>query len=283
MQQKILMIDHQHVALSVRQQCDILDLNRSNVYYQYHPKLDASDLDLMNLIRDIWLQHPASGYRTITHILKNMGYTDNSKRILRLMRDMGIQAIYPKPKTSISNKQHKKFPYLLRDYEITQPNQVFVTDITYLKITSGFIYLIAVLDLYSRYIVAWNLADKMDVNFCLVALEKALRLAVPDICNTDQGSQFTSDDWIDMLIKYGVKPSMDGKGSFYDNIFIERLWRTIKYDDFYLNAYCTIQEVYNGLDRFIEYYNNVRPHQSLAYKTPAKVYGIDSEMACWQW
>lgn len=274
MQQKLSFIDERHSKISVRQQSLLLGLNRSNVYYKYHPKLNASDTDLMNLIRDIWIKHPASGYRTITQILKNMGYTDNKKRILRLMKKMGIQAIYPKPKTSISNKQHKKFPYLLKDYNLTSPNQVFVSDITYLKLSKGFIYLIAILDLYSRYIISWNLSDKMDASFCVVALKRALKVSVPEICNTDQGSQFSSEDWINTLDKYGVKPSMDGKGSFYDNIFIERLWRTIKYEDFYLQGYESLQEVFNGLDRYIEYYNNIRPHQGIAYKTPAELYNF---------
>jgi putative transposase len=256
----------------VRHQCELLDVNRSNLYYPCHPKLEATDLDVMNVIRDIWLEDPSYGYRKITAILRDMEYTDNRKRVLRLMNEMGIQSIHPNPITTISNKQHKKYPYLLKDIEITRPNQVFATDITYLKINSGFLYLIAVLDLYSRYVVAWNLSDNMEVDFCLVALKEALSVAIPDIFNTDQGSQFTSEIWTDTLKSYNVKISMDGKGSFYDNIFVERLWRTVKYEDFYLHAYESMMDVYNGLDQFFWKYNNRRPHQALQYKTPGKVY-----------
>jgi len=272
MQEKLNCIDKAHPQISIREQCSILKLNRANVYYQPHPLSEASDVDLMNAIRDIWLQEPCYGYRKITPILRGLGYTDNHKRVLRLMNKMGIQAIYPKPNTSISNKQHKVYPYLLKDIEITEPNQAFSTDITYLRMKKGFLYLIAILDLYSRYVVSWNLADNMETEFCVKALKEALSICIPNIVNTDQGSQFTSALWINLLKDHHVKISMDGKGCFYDNIYSERLWRTVKYEHFYLMAYSSMMEVYNGLDDFFWRYNNKRPHQALGYKTPGDVY-----------
>ena len=250
----------------------MLDLTRSKIYYKLHPKINPGDVELMNLIRDIWRKDPSFGYRKVTQILHDTNYLVNHKKVFRLMNKMGIKAIFPGPQTSIPNTQHKKYPYLLKDVIINRPNQVFTADITYLKITSGFLYLVAIFDLYSRYIVAWNLSDNMKSDFCVKALNSALKIAHPEIVNTDQGSQFTSDDWTEVLINNNIKISMDGKGSFYDNIHIERLWRTIKYEYFYLHSHDNFHEVYNGLEQFIWRYNNYRPHQALGYKTPVKFY-----------
>lgn len=226
----------------------------------------------MNIIRGIWQEYPFFGYRKITAILRNMGHTDNHKRVQRLMRAMGIQAIYPKHRTSIANKEHKKYPYLLKNFNVTFSNQVFATDITYLKLHNKFTYFIAIIDLYSRFIVSWNLAKNMDALFCLEALREAFKIAIPKIVNSDQGSQFTSDEWINFIEAQGATVSMCGKGRCFDNIFAERLWRSLKYEEFYLKSYDSYNELYNSLDGYVYFYNHIRPHSSLQYRVPNDVY-----------
>lgn len=201
-----------------------------------------------------------------------MGLTVNHKRVFRLMKLMGIEAIYPKPRTTVREPEHRVYPYLLRDLLIDRPNQVWATDITYLRLQTGFMYLIAIIDVFSRYILSWELSNTLDRDFCICALEAALKLAKPEIMNTDQGVQFTSTDWINILTENNIKISMNGQGRCIDNVYPERLWRTIKYEDFYLKDYQTGWELRDGLKRYLTFYNNERYHQALNYRTPLTVY-----------
>ena len=250
-----------------------MDINRSTFYYKAKV-VDKDDIDLMNEIRDIWLRIPFYGYRRITKELQHLGFSVNRKRVQRLMQDMGIQAVYPKPRLSIGNKQHKIYPYLLKDLKIDRANQVWSVDITYLKIGGGFMYLVALIDVHSRYVVDWELSNTLETDGCVEMLNRALRSSEfkPEIVNSDQGSQFTDEKWIDVLMKNEIRVSMDGKGRYLDNIYIERFWRSLKYEDFYLNDYQTVTELIVGIKKYIEFYNNRRWHQSLGYKTPASVY-----------
>lgn len=260
-----------HEKLSVRQQCDLLSVNRTHFYY--HPKEVQSDTDLANEIHEIWMEMPFYGYRRITAELQRREVQVNHKRILRIMQEMNIKALYPGPKTSKRNPEHKIYPYLLKNLVITEPDQVWATDITYIKMPLGFVYLVALIDVYSRYIVGWRLCNTLDVGFCLEMLEESLKNGgVPDILNTDQGSQFTSGPWITRVQGAGIKVSMDGKGAWVDNVFIERFWRTIKYEHILLYSFETIRELRRSIGSFIEMYNRRRLHQSLGYKTPAEVY-----------
>ena len=271
MADKIEMINQSHDDLSLRSRCQLLSVNRSSIYYVPVAKTN-SDLDLVNEIHDIWLATPFYGYRKITAVLKRCGHQVNHKKVQRLMRQIGIEAIYPKPNTSKAHGAHKIYPYLLKDVIIERPNQVFSTDITYLKLKQGFMYLVAILDIFSRYILSWRLSNTLDTVFCLEALDDAFAIAVPDVFNTDQGSQFTSEDWTDRLKADKVQISMDGKGCFWDNIHIERLWRTIKYEEVYISDYDSVEDAESSLEDYVEFYNYKRPHQSLNYLTPAEVY-----------
>lgn len=226
----------------------------------------------MRLIDEQYLQTPFYGWPRMTAHLRRQGYQVNGKRIRRLMHRMGLQAIYPKPKTTVAAKDAHVYPYLLRDLEITQPNQVWSADITYVPMQRGFMYLVAVLDWFSRYVLAWQLSNTLDSSFCLAALEQALRLGTPTIFNTDQGVQFTAHDFTSCLEAAGIGVSMDGRGRALDNIFVERLWRTVKYEDIYLHDYVSVPELDVGLARYFHFYNHDRPHQSLHYRTPAEVH-----------
>ncbi len=216
----------------------------------------------MRLIDQQYTKTPFYGSRQMRNHLRLADYPINRKRVQRLMRLMGLEAIYPKPRTSIADKEHRIYPYLLRNMEITRINQVWSTDITYIPITGGFMYLVAVIDWYSRYVLSWRLSNTMDVNFCLEALEDALKISTPEIFNSDQGSQFTSLDFTGLLKDANIKISMDGRGRALDNIFIERLWRSVKYEDIYLKDYQTVAELYVGLQEYFIFYNNERPHQA---------------------
>ena len=250
-----------------------MDINRSTLYYQAKAA-DKNDINLMNEIMDVWLQIPFYGYRRITRELKHLGFLVNRKRVQRLMQHMGISAIYPKPRLSLGNKQHKIYPYLLKDLIIDRANQAWCVDITYLKVKGGFMYLAALIDLHSRYIVDWELSNTLETDSCVEMLNRALQKVgfKPEIVNSDQGSQFTDTKWINVLTKNGIKVSMDGKGRYLDNIYIERFWRSLKYEDFYLNDYQTTPKLRAGMKKYIEFYNDRRWHQSLGYKTPASVY-----------
>ncbi|HWY36346.1 MAG TPA: IS3 family transposase [Nitrosopumilaceae archaeon] len=265
------MIDASNGSLSIRSQCSLLGIWRSNIYYCTKDRPDEGII--ANEIREIWLSMPCYGYRKITKELQRRNYKINHKRVQRLMREMRIAAIYPKPRTTLINSEHKKHPYLLKDLEITHPNQVWSTDITYIKIIGGFIYLIAIIDVYSRFIVSWSLSVTLEAEFCIDALDKALEnWPKPEIINTDQGVQFTSIEWTTKLIELGIKISMDGVGRWADNIYIERFWRTIKYEYIFLYSFATIREARAAIGKFIHEYNHKRLHQSLKYQTPAEVY-----------
>jgi len=257
----------------VRRQCELLGLNRSTLYYQSTPaEENAENLQLMMLIDRQYTETPFYGSRRMTEWLKAQGHSVNRKRIQRLMRLMGIEGIAPKPGTSLRNKAHKVYPYLLRGLEISRPNQVWSTDITYCAMPQGFMYLVAIIDWYSRYVISWELSNSLDADFCVQALEQALDQTKPDIFNTDQGCQFTSQDFLAPLLEKEVKVSMDGKGRALDNIFVERLWRSVKYELLYLNEFRTVAELYQGLRQYFDFYNNERLHQSLKYKTPQSIH-----------
>ena len=264
-------VDRQHPALSVVRQCKLLDISRSGLYYQ-PVGISQKDLTLMKLIDRQYLATPFYGARKIAVWLKNQGYRVNRKRVRRLMRIMGLTAIYRRPRTSKPAPSHKIYPYLLSGMEITRPNQVWAADITYIPMARGFLYLVVIIDWYSRYVLSWRLSNTLDADFCAEALEEALRKGRPDIFNTDQGAQFTSEAFTGLLKQRGVRISMDGKGRYSDNLFIERLWRTVKYEEVYLKAYQDGRDARIGLGNYFSFYNTERPHQALGYRTPAEVF-----------
>ena len=226
----------------------------------------------MRLIDEQYTRTPFYGIRRMTFALQGRGHCVNHKRVQRLMRQMGIEAIHPKPKLSQRNEEHKIYPYLLRGLEIDQPNQVWATDITYIRMHRGFVYLVAIMDWFSRYVLSWSVSVTMDVHFCLEAIEKALSQGKPGIFNSDQGSQFTSREFTGLLLGAGIRISMDGRGRVFDNIFIERLWRSLKYEEVYLKEYENVLSCIEGLRAYFRFYNDERPHQALGYKTPKEVY-----------
>lgn len=266
-----MLVDKDDPSLSIDEQCKLLDLSRSSYYYEVTGE-SALNLEIMNQVDEIFTAHPFYGARKITDRLQHRGYCVNKKRISRLMAKMGLEAIYPKPNLSKRNPEHRIYPYLLRNLTIDRVNQVWSTDITYIRTQGGFVYLVAVIDWHSRYVLSWELSNSLDTNFCLTALEKALSQGIPEIFNTDQGVQFTSNDFINILKSYEIKISMDGRGRALDNIFVERLWRSVKYEDIYIRGYSNMIEVYRGLQAYFKFYNDERPHQSLGYQTPAEVY-----------
>lgn len=278
-EQRQQLIDSNHAELSLRRQCELLQVNRSTFYYKA-AEIDPDDVDLLNEIREIWERYPFYGYRRITKELKFKGHKINRKRVQRLMQLGGIQAIYPGPNTSRRNKLHAVHPYLLRDLKIVRPNQAWMIDITYLRMRGGFMYLVALIDVHSRYIVSWSLSNTMETRFCLDALKKGLMYAQPEIINSDQGSQFTSEDWVDYLDERGIDISMTGKGRCIDNVYIERFWRSFKREKFYLNEYNTVKDLRYAIEEYVEFYNQRRWHQSLSYETPAEVYFKQEREAC---
>jgi putative transposase len=266
------MIEPKSQQLSISRQCKILDINRSSYYYRPKP-IKQEDLDLMRKIDELYLENPSSGSRTIRRQLKRQGMIVSRKRIQRLMRLMGIKAVYPKPNTSRPHPQHKVYPYLLRDLTINRPNQVWSSDITYIPMDRGFMYLVAIMDWHSRKVLSWRVSNTMEPAFCVNALEEALsRFGTPDIFNTDQGAQFTSNAFTKVLKDNDIAISMDGRGRCQDNIFIERLWWTLKHQFIYLHAFDTGKSLRRGLAKWIQYYNLVRGHSSLDDKTPDEVY-----------
>lgn len=265
------LIETKHAALSISRQCELLGLHRSGYYYE--PVGESSfNLELMDLIDKEFTQLPFYGVARMHQYICSLGYTVNIKRIRRLMRLMGLVTIYPKPSTTIPNKAHKIYPYLLRGYEINRPNQVWSSDITYIRMEKGFLYLVAVIDWFSRYVVSWRISNSMEHIFCVEALQEALSKGKPEIFNTDQGSQFTSNAFTNELLKNDVKISMDGKGRCLDNIFVERLWRSVKYEYVYLHTIKDGHELFEGLTQYFSFYNTRRLHQSLDYKTPEYVH-----------
>lgn len=263
-------IDPLHAKLSIREQCVLIKVPRSAVYYK--ERVNGEDTMFANLISELWLEMPYYGYRRITAELQRRGHDINHKRILRLMREAKIQAMYPRPNTSMRNEKHKVYPYLLRSLVIYRPNQVWATDITYIKTQTGWMYLVAMIDLYSRCIIAWRLSNTLETAFCLDMLEHALTTGKPEILNTDQGAQYTCASWIKMVEDNNIKVSMDGKGRWSDNIIIERFWRTLKHENVLLYVFDTVTELKSAIGSFIHVYNNKRLHQSLGYKTPAEIY-----------
>jgi len=265
------MIDRDH-SLPLTRQSEILALSRSSLYYEAVPVSDR-DIELMRLIDEIHLKHPYMGSRSIRDQLQDKGHQVGRQHVSTLMKKMGITAMYKKPKTSKPHPDHKVYPYLLRGLEITRANQVWAADITYIPMARGFCYLMAVMDWASRKVLSWRLSNTLDASFCVEALQKALqRYGTPEIFNTDQGSQFTSDDFTGILQKRGISISMDGKGRWMDNVFIERLWWSVKYQDVYLKAYESIAEARKGLTKYFDFYNRSRRHQSLDRRTPDDVY-----------
>jgi len=269
--ERLGMIEKNDPETSVRRQCDLLSLNRASVYYEPRP---ASDLNerLMRRLDELYTAHPFLGYRKLTKLLQREGHGVNRKRVRRLMRLLGLQAIYPKPDISKPHPKHPIYPYLLKNLAITGPNQVWATDITYIRLGRRHCYLVAVIDWYSRYVVSWRLSATMESDFCVEALKEALEQGTPSIFNTDQGSQFTSFAFTDTLREAGARISMDGRASYQDNIFTERFWRSVKYEEVYLKDYATIEEARASLGQYIAYFNTQRPHQALAYQTPEQVH-----------
>ena len=255
----------------MRRQCELLGLNRSSHYYAPASETEEN-LSIMRLIDAEYLRHPFYGTRKMTAYLHRQGYRVNRKRVQRLMRLMGLEAVYPKPKASQAHAEHRVYPYLLRGATITTPGQVWSTDITYVPMHKGFMYLVAIIDWLSRYVVSWRLSNTLDGRFCVEALEEALSASQPEIFNTDQGCQFTSAAFTSVLERAGVRISMDGRGRCLDNIFVERLWRTVKYEDVYLKDYTDGQALETGLGEYFVFYNHERFHQSLNYHTPAQVH-----------
>jgi putative transposase len=263
---------HAEHELSKTRRCELLDVARSTAYYRPEPVSEA-DLALMRLIDEIHLQWPFYGSRRIRDELEDRGHTVNRKRVQRLMRLMGLRALYPRQRTSQPGKGHKIYPYLLRDLCIERANQVWATDICYIPMAKGFMFLVAIMDWHSRRVLSWRVSNTLDTGFCIEALEEALRrFGAPEIFNTDQGSQFTSEAFTDVLKEHGIAISMDGKGRWVDNVFVERLWRSVKYEDVYLRAYETPTELRAGLARYFEFYNTRRRHSALDRRTPDAVY-----------
>jgi putative transposase len=270
-EEKLKMLDKEDTRYSVREQCRILGINRSGLYYEPVP-VSKETLEIMALLDEEHTRHPFYGVKKMTKFLKSKGYKIGKDKVRTLLRSMGLEAIYPKPNTSMPNKQHKIYPYLLKDVEVMRPNQVWSADITYVRLEEGFVYLVAIIDWYSRYVLSWRLSNSLDASFCVEALEDALKYGKPETFNTDQGCQFTSEAFTGILERNGILISMDAKGRVFDNIFTERLWRTVKYEDIYLKGYRNIPETKTGLGLYFEFYNNERYHQSLDYKTPVEIF-----------
>jgi putative transposase len=271
---RVAMVDRGRTDLSVRRQCALLGLARSGVYRQ--PAAPGSEeLALMRWIDKQYVATPFYGSRRMTAALRLAGRRVNRKRVQRLMRLMGLEALGPKPKISRPSAQHRVYPYLLRGLAIDRPNQVWAADITYIPMARGFLYLVVVMDWHSRYVLAWRLSNTMDTSFCLDALDDALRKGRPEIFNTDQGAQFTSVAFTDKLEAEGVRISMDGRGRWLDNVFVERLWRSLKYEEVHLKVYANGLEARIGIGQWFRFYNDSRPHQALGYQTPAAAWAAE--------
>lgn len=271
------MVEPMQEQISLRRQCELLGLGRSSLYYRSQADTSYNE-QLMRLMDEQYTRTPFYGVPRMTEWLRRQGHWVNAKRVRRLLRQMGLEAIYPRRKRGLSQAgpEHRVYPYLLKGLQITRPNQVWAADITYIRMVRGWLYLTAILDWFSRYVVAWEVSITLEADFCVTALKRALDLARPEIFNTDQGSQFTCGDWIDALTEAGVAISMDGQGRVFDNIFVERLWRSVKLEEVYLQDYQTVMEARRGLGRYFAFYNGERPHQALGHSTPAEVYGADA-------
>jgi len=264
-------IEPSHFFLSISRQCVLTGVNRSSWYYKGRPE-NRENLLLMRLLDEQYMRTPFYGVRRMTHYLRNRDWHINPKRVRRLMRLMGLEAVYAKPRLSRPADGHRIYPYLLRGLKIGRPDQVWATDITYIRLRGGFIYLVAIMDWFSRYVASWEVSVSLDSSFCLSALDWALSQSRPEISNSDQGAQVTSEIFTKRLEEHDIRISMDGRGWVMDNIFVERLWRTVKYEEVYLKDYHTVVEAVENLRQYFKFYNQQRPHQSLDYRTPEEVY-----------
>jgi putative transposase len=279
------LIEPQHPSLSIARQCALLGVSRASWYYSHSrgcagASESEENLALMRLLDEQYTRTPFYGIRRMTAWLQQQGHAVNHKRVGRLLRRMGLEAVYPKPRLSTLSRPGAttcRYPYLLRDLVVARPNQVWSTDITFVRVRRGFLYLVAILDWYSRYVLAWEVSNTLDGGFCLDALEHSLARATPEIFNSDQGAQFTSYVFTTRLERAGIRISWDGRGRALDNVFVERLWRSVKYEEVYLHDYETIAEAVGGLDRYFRFYNAERLHQALGYRTPAMVYAMPVE------
>jgi putative transposase len=265
------LIDFDSKEFSIRRQCDLLDLNRSTIYYNTKD-ISEEDLLYMNLIDEEFTRHPFYGTRRMTVYLNNLGHQVNRKRTQRLYQHMGLEAVYPKPNLSKKHPKHAIYPYLLKNLAIKHVDQVWSADITYVRLTKGFVYLFAIIDWYSRYVVDWEISTTLDADFCINTLSRVLEKSKCNIFNTDQGVQFTSDGFTSLLKANQILISMDGRGRALDNIFVERLWRSLKYELIYLIELCSPNEARKKIGEYFQFYNTTRPHQSLDYKTPQQIY-----------
>ena len=265
------MIVRDDPKLSVRQQCDLLGIWRSGLYYA-PAEVRPEDLAVMRLLDEQYTRTPFYGVRRMHAWLRSIGNGDGIQRVRRLLRKMGLTAIHPKPHLSFNGTAHRRYPYLLRGVPIVRVNQVWSTDITYIRLRDGFVYLVAIIDWFSRYVLSWALSNTLDADFCLEALNTALSRGCSEIFNSDQGVQFTCSDFVGRLEQAKIQISMDGKGRCFDNIFVERLWRSVKYEEVYLHDYETVSQARAGLGRYFAFYNDERLHESLAYRTPGQVY-----------
>ena len=271
LEQRRLWIEPKHQCLSVVQQCGLLGLERSSYYYRPQPE-SAENLKYMRLLDEEYTRHPFYGVPKMTVWLREQGYAVGPKRVRRLLRTMGLMAIYAKPHLSQNGLAHRRFPYLLGEVKIERANQVWSADITYIRLRGGFVYLVAVLDWYSRYVLAWELSISLEVSFCVAVLERALAEQRPEFFNTDQGVQFTSPQFQAPLLRAQTRISMDGRGRVFDNIFVERLWRSVKYEEVYVQDYLDVRAAQTGLRQYFRFYNEERYHQALNYRTPRNVY-----------
>jgi len=265
------MLELNHEYLSIRRQCEILDINRSNIYYS-KKEINETILQLMRTVDEVYTKYPFFGTRKMASYLQLNGYEVGREQIRSIYNKLGLHALCPGPHTSKPHPEHKIYPYLLRDVEIAANDQVWSTDITYLPLRKGFVYLVAIIDWHSRYVLDWELSTTLEADFCVETLRRTLKKGYCEIFNTDQGSQFTSNDFTGLLLANGIKISMDGKGRALDNIFVERLWRSVKYEKIYLQEWDTVKEIRAGVNDYFGFYNFERPHQNLNGKTPASIY-----------
>ena len=271
MAEKRAWIDWDHSSLSIREQCELLGMHRSNIYYE--PRVETKEnLQIMRILDEEYLRHPCKGQRQMTAYLHRLGFVVNRKRVARLLKNMGLESLAPRPRTTQSNPENKIYPYLLRDLAIQRPDHVWCSDITYIPVRQGYLYLCAVMDWHSRFVLSWRISNSMDTTLVSEALEAALEHGRPEIFNTDQGSQYTSQAFTERLKMASIEISMDGRGRALDNVFIERLWRTVKYEEVYLKDYATGDETYSSLKTYFKYYDYERPHQGLGNETPWEVY-----------
>ena len=269
------MLIKRHDVISIQRQCELLSLPRRSYYYKAKPE-SSENLQIMRLLDEIYLEHPYYGYRKMTSILRKKGWNVNEKRIIRLMKLMGIEAIYPKKKKNNISKEHTIYPYLLRDKNITKVHDVWCSDITYIPISGGYFYLTAVMDVFSRYVISWEVSNTMDTSFVLQALKTAIHYGSPKIFNSDQGRQYTSNRFVEYLLSNGIQISMNGKGRCLDNIWIERMWRSVKRENIYLREYQDGKDLFKGLQQYFHHYNFQRPHQALQYQTPSEIFRQNS-------